>query len=151
MAVVRGQAAPGDEQAGADDHAGLDGVTEVDVDEVLLAHDSHRRGAGRQIFAEIARGRERLRHRPAAELTELIALARDDRRVAVAVDETGHHEPVAEIHRLRTGRDGTTIAGADARDAPVAHHDERVAQRRGACAVEQRAAADRANGHLTLR
>jgi len=43
---------------------------------------------------------ERLRQPAHAELAELVALARHDRRVAVAVDQARHHEPAAEIERL---------------------------------------------------
>src|SRR5207247_2391255 len=93
VAVVGGQPASGHEQPRARNHAGLDRVAHVHI-EVLLAHDPHRGRAGREIAAQIARGRQRLWHRPAAELTELIALARDERGVAVAIDEPRHDEAV---------------------------------------------------------
>src|SRR5262249_37081954 len=143
--VVRSQPASGHEQSRPEDYAGLDGIAHVDVDEVLLAHDAHRGRAGGKIAAQIARGRERLRHGAAAELTELVALARDERGVAVAVDETRHDEPIAEIEDVPPGFARAAGGGLDTGDASVSHHDQRVAQGRRARAVEQRAAADRSS------
>ena len=111
VAVVGGEAPAGHQQPRTGDDAGLDALAHVDVDEVLLAHDPHRGGAGGEILAEIPRRGQRLRHRAAAELAELVALARHDRGVAVAVDQPGHHEPVAEVEHLGPGRRG----GADRR------------------------------------
>ncbi len=104
VAVVGGQAAAGHQQARPGDDAGLDGVAHVDVDEVLLAHDPHRRRAGGQILAEIPRGGQGLRHRPPAELAELIAEPGDDRGVRVAIDEARHDEAMAQIERAGAGR-----------------------------------------------
>ena len=98
-------------------------------------------------LAEIARRRQRLRHRAPAELAELIALAGDDRGVTVAVDQAGHDEAVAEIEHLGAGR----RRRADGGDPAVLHGEHGVAYRGGAGTVEQRAAADRACRHVRRR
>jgi hypothetical protein len=75
VTVVGGQPAAGDQQARPGDDAGLDRVADLDVHEVLLAHDPHRGGPRGEVLTQVLRRGERLRHRPAAELTELIAEA----------------------------------------------------------------------------
>src|SRR5262249_46984184 len=118
-AVVGRETAPRDEQPRAGNHPGVDRIANVDVDEMLLAHDPHRRRAGREVSPQIARRGQRLRHRSAAELAELIALTRDDRCVRVAIDETGHHETVTEIERLGARRERATAYGSAARAASI--------------------------------
>ena len=59
VAVVGGEPTPGDQQARPGDHPGLDGVAHLDIEEVLLAHDPHRRGPRGEIRSEIRSGGER--------------------------------------------------------------------------------------------
>ena len=68
-----------------------------------------------------------------------------DRGVTVAVDQPGHHEPVAEVEHLGAGR----RRGADGGDATVLHGDHGIADRGGAGTVEERATADRADRHVS--
>ena len=49
--------AAGQSRRGPGDHAGLDGVAHLDVEEVLLGHDPHGGGAGGEVAPEIARWR----------------------------------------------------------------------------------------------
>ena len=144
MAVIGGEPAPGDQQARPGDHTGLDRVANLDVEEVLLAHDPHRRGPRGEIRSEIRGGGERLGHGTAAELAELITEARDDRGMAVAVDQPGHHEAVREVERIGAWRRRDAVGRSDGGDPIAVDDDHRVADRRLSDTVEERAAADRA-------
>src|SRR5262249_40071363 len=90
---------------------------------------------------------ECLGHGPAAELAELVTEPGDDRRVAVTVDEPGHHEPVSQIEGLGARGRRRTVGWTDGHNAVAVDHDRRIAERRRSDAVEQCAAADRTNAH----
>src|SRR5438876_5587829 len=147
VAVVGGETAARHQETRPGDHARLDGIAHVDVEEVFLAHHSHRRRPGGEVSTQVDRGGERLRHGPAAELAELIAEARDDRGVAVAVDEPGHHEAIREIEWLGAGRRGRAVDWSNGRDPIPVDDDHRVANRHRGDAVEEGSAADRADAH----
>jgi hypothetical protein len=148
MAVARGDAAGRAEEARPGDHAGLDGVAHLDVEEVLLGHDAHGGGAGGEIAPEIGGGAQRLGDGRLAELADLVAVAGYDGDVAVGVHEPRHHEAIAEVEPRRARRDRRRCGGAGGGDAGAVHHDDRVSDGRGAGAVEEGAAADGAQrGH----
>jgi len=127
VAVVSGEAAAGDQEARPGDHARLDGVAHLDVEEVLLAHDPHRRRPRGEVRAQIGGRGERLGHGAAAELAELIAEARHDRGMAVTVDEPGHDESIREVERLGAGRRRRPVGRADGRDAIAIDDDHCIA------------------------
>ena len=138
VAIVRGEASSRHQEARPGDDPRRDGLPQLEVEEVLLAHDPHGGGARGEVAPQIRRGGERLGDGAAAELAELVAEARHDGGVAVAVDEPGHHEAVAPVDRLRAGRRRRGRRGPDGRDAPVGHDDRGIAQRRRARRIEQR-------------
>ncbi len=140
VAVVRGETSSRHEEPRPGDDARLDGVAQLDVEEVLLAHHPHRGRAGGEVAFEVPAWRPAPgAPAAAAELAELVAEAGHDRGVAVAVDEPGHDEAIAEIERLRAGRCRRGRGGPDGGDAPVGDHDRCVARaarrpcRRTAC------------------
>jgi hypothetical protein len=118
---------------------------------VLLAHDPHRGRAGGEILPQVARRGQRLRHRPPAELAELITEPRDDRGVRVTIDQAGHHEAIAQIERAGAGWGRRGVGAPHRGDAAVGDDDARVTERGCAGTVEQRAAPDGPHGHLSLR
>ncbi len=148
VAVARGDAARAAEQARARDHARLDRLAHRHVEEVLLGHHPQRGGPRGEVAAQVRRRAQGLGHRLLAELADLVAVPRHDRDVAVRVHQPRHHEAVAPVEHRGARGHRRGVGGADRGDPRPVHHHERGADGRRAGAVEQGAAADRAErGH----
>src|SRR5579859_22234 len=123
--------------------AGGDRLAQLDVDEMLLADDAHRRHAGEQIRAQIADRAHHLRRRRLLQLPDLVAESRVDGRVGVRVDEGRQHRLRSAIDDLRAGGNGRIGLAPHRRDpVPVDEHHAAL-DRRASGTVEHPLSFDR--------
>ena len=124
------------EHARALGNAGVDGVAQSDVDEVLGADVAHRREARRECAPRVLRTIERLLGREthhAVVDAAVVVLLELRGQVRVRIDEAWQQCGVSEVDHARAGRRGSR---ADRHDAVAAHHDRGAVFQRRAGGVE---------------
>jgi hypothetical protein len=138
VAIAGGDATRRAQQPRAHDRAGLDGLADLQVEEILLGHDAHGGRPGQQVAPQIISRPQRAAGDWRAHLAGLVALAGVDRDVAMGIDQPGHDELIAQVDRLRIRRSRRRLSRTNGHNPPGIDNDGGILDRLRAGAIEQR-------------